>query len=673
MRFLRRAAAIDSLALALLVCLLIQPLFRLNYLDNWPSIESTFIADARILGEHLPHTGWQPLWYCGTRADYIYPPALRYGTALISQIANVIPARAYHLYIAIFYVLGILSIYWLARAGSGSRASAVLAALVAAFLSPSYLLVNVLRRDSGFLVPHRLHTLMDYGEGPHIAALAVLCFALAAALAALRKPGHAALACAAALCALVVANNFYGATALAILYPILVWSVWVGDRSNSIWWRAAAIPALAWGLSAFWLTPSYLRITLTDLKWVGGVGNSPGLYLAVGIVFYALFSFAAGSRRPEQIWRMFIFGAAFITGLYVLSFYYFGLQVFGDPRRLVPEMDVFLILCFVETVRTLWQTPRLRVPLALLVIVAFAPAARYVKHLWSPFPSVARLENAYPYQTIAWVHDHLPGARILPEGTVRFWFDVWSDIPQPDGGSEQGMINQNLPGALWQIHQGDRADLSLLWLQALGTDAVIVPAKVSREYYQDYRYPEKFSGALPVLHDDGQGTVIYAVPRVHPGIARVVDSAAIAAVPPLQGGDDRAALLSYIAAIENPAQPAATLQWQGSDAAVLHARTATGQSVLVQETWDPAWHAYENSRELSVRLEDRLGFMLIDAPPGEHDIHMKFETPLENRVGGGVFFITALILAGLIFKSASPGIKALIFPRRHALSRVGRR
>ena len=58
-------------------CFLIKPLFRLKYLDNWPSIESTFIAEGRMLGEHLPHPGWQPLWYCGTRTDYIYPPALR--------------------------------------------------------------------------------------------------------------------------------------------------------------------------------------------------------------------------------------------------------------------------------------------------------------------------------------------------------------------------------------------------------------------------------------------------------------------------------------------------------------------------------------------------------------------------------------------------------------------
>ena len=56
---------------------LIQPLWLTEYLNNWGSIDSTFIADARFLKEHGPYPQWQPLWYCGTRFNYIYPPALR--------------------------------------------------------------------------------------------------------------------------------------------------------------------------------------------------------------------------------------------------------------------------------------------------------------------------------------------------------------------------------------------------------------------------------------------------------------------------------------------------------------------------------------------------------------------------------------------------------------------
>ena len=76
----RASWLLDSVLLFALAAVLILPLWRLTYLDNWISIESTFIADARFLADHWPHPRWQPLWYGGTRFDYVYPPALRYGT-----------------------------------------------------------------------------------------------------------------------------------------------------------------------------------------------------------------------------------------------------------------------------------------------------------------------------------------------------------------------------------------------------------------------------------------------------------------------------------------------------------------------------------------------------------------------------------------------------------------
>ena len=297
----KRVFLFDSLILVFLTVLLIDPLFGLDYLDNWTSIESTFIAQARMLSEHLPHPGWQPLWYCGTRMDYIYPPALGYGTVLIAKLGHVLPAHAYHIYTAIFYVLGIAAVYALVRIGSASRGAAWLAAAATALLSPSFLLLKQFRVDSGFWVPQRLHVLMAYGEGPHISSLCVVPAALAAAFLALRKWRPAALAAAGVLGALVVATNFYGAVALAIFYAIMVWSVWIGEASEqAVLLRAAAIPALAWGLSAFWFTPSYVWITLIDLKWVSQPGTLASLMiLAIVVALYGLVSRRFGLGRPD--------------------------------------------------------------------------------------------------------------------------------------------------------------------------------------------------------------------------------------------------------------------------------------------------------------------------------------------------------------------------------------
>ncbi|MBL8234849.1 MAG: hypothetical protein JNL98_40490, partial [Bryobacterales bacterium] len=152
---------------------LVWPVFQLKYSDKWSSIESTFISDARFLHKHWPHPQWQPNWYTGTRFDYVYPPALRYGTAGLMKAYEKLGApQAYHIYIGVMYCFGIAGVYLLARMGSGSRWAAILAALAVATVSPSFLMIADIRQDAinNHWEPHRLGVLMRYGEGPHMSA-----------------------------------------------------------------------------------------------------------------------------------------------------------------------------------------------------------------------------------------------------------------------------------------------------------------------------------------------------------------------------------------------------------------------------------------------------------------------------------------------------------------------
>ena len=661
----------DSLAIAAATAFLIWPLFRLKYADAWASIESTFIADSRMLAARLPHPGWQPLWYCGTRWDYVYPPALRYGTAWLAVLGHMTTARAYHLYTALFYVFGIAAVYWLVRAGTESRVTAWLVAAATALLSPSFLLLPAIRRDSMGWIPQRLHVLAAYGEGPHISALTVLPAALAVSLLALRG-GHArALAGAAILCALVVSTNFYGATALAIFFPVLVWAVWLGVGGWRVWARAAAIAALACGLCAFWLTPSYLRITLLDLKWVAQPGNPRSRLEAIGVAgLFCLVSWYAARGRRDRVWSVFVWGAALLVSLDVLGLAWFGFRVTGDSWRLVPELDLVLILAGAEVVRAMWRRPLWRIVAGVAVVAAFGFAANYLRHPWSPFARSGPIENQYPYKIAAWVRDRLPGERVFTSGTARLWFDAWADNSEPVGGSAQGLSNQNLPDANYQVTAGADADLAIAWLRALGTDAVVVPGKASLEVYRDFQHPEKFAGVLPVLFDDTHGTAIYRVPRLYPNIARVVGRRAMAALAPIHGGADAEPLRRYVEAIEDPSQREITVTWRGFDGVDLDAdldvnagTDGDDAAILLQETYDPAWRAYEGARELSVRIEPVMGFMLIDVPAGRHSIRMRFETPAENRVGAAVSALAvALAIAMLLVRPAAlragPGASA---------------
>jgi hypothetical protein len=644
-----RRTLVDSGIIFLFTCLLIAPLFKMEYSDHWGSIESTFIADARMLREHLPHPAWQPLWYCGTRFDYIYPPALRYGTALISLLARISTARAYHLYTAFFYALGISGVYLLVYAGSRSRAQAWLASIGTALLSPALMLMENFRNDSQYWVPQRLHVLAVYGEGPHISSLSILGFALAASFVALREWTPRAFAASGILCAAVVATNFYGATALALFFPILAWATWLEVRRHSVWLRAAGIAAMAYGLCAVWLTPAYMRITALNMHWVAEPSKSSSIAIAIGCALvFCIVTFTIAKTRGIKAWPTFLAGAAGATSIYVLGFHFFGIRVTGDAYRLAPEMDMALILLFACCAVTCWKRLRVRFLIVILLCAACYPAGQYLAHRRSQLVRAHSIQTRPEFQVAKWMADNFPQARALPTGSIRYWYNAWFDNEEAYGGSNQGLLNQLLPAAHWQITQGDRADIAIAWLQALGVDAVIVPNKESEEIYHDYSHPEKFAGALPEVYNDHKGVIIYRVPRRYPGIARVVDRAALASIGLPRGGVDLETLTRYVSALDQGPDSQPAVVRRGFDSFDVTVAISPGQAVLLQETFDPAWHVYSDGKPLPVE-HDALGFMLVTAPIGAHTMHFQFETPLENRVGGILTLVTGVVAVTLLF------------------------
>lgn len=653
-RVSRSNLSLDFVIVFVVTAALIWPLFKLKYLDSWGSIESTFISDARFLSEHWPHPRWQPLWYCGTRFDYIYPPALRYGTAAITKIyPKVVPARAYHLYIAFFYCIGIAGVYFFARVASGSRGAGWLAAAAAALLSPSFLFLPLFRHDAQtvFLVPLRLGVLVRYGEGPHMTAFGLIPIALACAWHGIRNASPVALATAAFVSALVALNNFYGATALAIFFPVLVWSLWITERERSIWLRAAIIVALAYGFTAFWLTPSYIRITIRNLRYVSDPGSPAARWAALAIVVaFGCVSWKLGRRRPDRAYVLFTLGSAALFFWIVVSYLYLRSPVMGQPHRLIPELDLALILMAVEFSRRLWLYlpsvgPRLLI--AALALVCFYPSNRYLRHAWKLYPPYPNYQQRIEYRLTDWIAKNMPDSRNFTTGSVRFWYDAWHDLAEFGGGSDQGVLNSTLLDGAYQIQAGPNPEVAIQWMLCSGVDAVLVHDKNSEEYYHNFANPKKFSGALPVIYDDGAGNVIYRVPRRFPGIARVADTGRMTHLKPVQWSEDLQNLRAYSDVLEKGPDSAATVRWEGTGVMRVHAQLKSGESIVLLETYDPNWHAWSGGRELPIH-KDAMNFMWIETPPGALEIRLSFETPLENRIGQIVTALSIAIFFGLI-------------------------
>jgi hypothetical protein len=648
----RREILLDCVLLFVLASIFLAPYYKRKYTDQWPSIESTFISDARFLAAHWPHPRWQPLWYTGTRFDYIYPPALRYGTAMLSKLFGWWTVKAYHFYTIFFYCVGIAGVYLLVRMGGRSRVAGCLCALAAGLMSPSFLFLKNMREDAGpWLVPVRFNVLVHYGEGPHITALCLLPIALAFAWSALEAKRPRSLALAAIFCAALVSNNFYGATSLAIFFPLLVWSFFVTRPNRSILFPTLAIPVLAYGLTAFWLSPSYLQITLHNMEYVASKGNSwSGVVAVATILVFCAGSYKFARRRRDRTWAVFVIGAVVFFGLNVVGNHFLNFRVIGEPGRLVPELDLVLILGAALTLEWLWERPGiwLRFAVGAVLIVAFATTRHYIKHprhVVEPWPDYrSRVE----YHVSDWLWKNMPDARVFSSGTVRFWFDTWHDLNEMGGGSDQGLMNPVVYDSTWEILLGSDPELVSLWLKAMAVDVMYAAGPTSEEPYKDIQHQERFA-QLPLLWDDGQGDRLWSLQRRFAPRVRVVDTAGLNGLPPLRNRSDLERLRLYVNVIEKGPDSPATLGHPTPDSMVLHANVGAGQSLLVQETWDPSWQASVDGKSLPIR-KDEMGFMAIDPPPGEHTVRLEFSMPIENRLGWGLTGLTMIALAILAIR-----------------------
>jgi hypothetical protein len=177
----------------------------------------------------------------------------------------------------------------------------------------------------------------------------------------------------------------------------------------------------------------------------------------------------------------------------------------------------------------------------------------------------------------------------------------------------------------------------------------VVPGKDSQEPYKDIGDTKKYEGSLALLRDDGEGNRYYRVPRGSTGIVRVVDRTRMEAVPEIRWEGLTTQVQAYAEAMEGgPAGDRARGRWRGSDELDVTAETGPGEALLVQETYDPYWRAYEGGRALEIR-KDPVGHMLVAVAPGAHAIRMVFETPSEVVAGraAGIGCLLAIALVGV--------------------------
>jgi hypothetical protein len=626
------------LVLLLLNILIASRLFRLEYSANLWSNEGEFIAIARGVANHLGNLMWWPEWACGLPFQNTYLPLLHVLAGLFSRVSGHSPALAFHQTAAAFLCVGPVFLYLMARGMTRLPGASFLAAAAYSLVSPCALL-PAFRTDMGGLWNlRRLQILGYYGEGPHTASMALLPLAILFLYLAIERGGVWRRALAGVFLGATVLANAFGAVILMAAAAAMLAAYGEG-RFRRVLLLLAAIGGLAY----CWISPALPPSVIAAIRM-----NSPtvdGDYHYSFRSFAGLLILAAGFavawlvarklRAPAHV-RFFLLFAWLMSGIVTLGVVA-RINVVPQPHRYQIAMDMALCLLAVFASAALLQrlSPRALPWAAAALALLFAVQTRHVVHYAHSQIHSTDVTQTAMYRMARWTDANLHGGRVFVGGSYSFYFNDFTDTPQVFGAQDPMLPNFTLRHAVFTVYSGMNAgsrdaEISLLWLKALGARAISVPGPSSPEYYKPFANPRKFEGVLPVLWQEGDDTV-YGIPSRNDSLAYVMAPGDLVHDPPVNGLDT-AQMERYVAALDSPAYPEAKWRWTSRSSATIAATIAPGQVVSTQVTYSPGWRASAGGAPQPV-AKDGLGLLVVEPTcQGACEITLSFDGGPEWRI-----------------------------------------
>jgi hypothetical protein len=608
-----------SLAAVLLAvnCYVVRDLFSVGFINQMASIDGAHIGVARYLAEHWRDLGWFQLWYAGVPYQNTYPPLLRALVALAIKLSGAAPVVAYHFVTAALYALGPVTFFWMAWRISRSRAFSFGAAMFYSLVSPSALFGPAIFKDLGSaLNGRRVQTLLQYGDGPHIASLTLIPLAMVALDVALEKRRPVFYVLAALGMVAVVLTNWLGAVGLAV--AVIAYLLARPQTSPRVWLAAVAIGIYAYLVALPWIPPSTLAAISANSQVQGGaykIGAEHLRYLGLGLIALAFLHSICERLKVSAIVRFAIFFTLPMAAI-VLCSMWLDVSILPQPYRYQLEAEMGIAILAVFSLQPLAaRMGRREKAIALAGFLLFCWfQARHYRHFtwWMDRPIDIR--STFEYQAAQWFDHNLKGQRVLAPGSVGFWLTTFNDTPQLSGGFDQGLTNRLLPAVTYQLYTGEGSngredEIGELWLKVFGVQAVMVGGPHSREVYRPFSNPHKFASRFRVLWRDGDD-VTYEVPARSRSLAHVMKREDLAPRMPA-GGVDIAPLRPYVAALDNPAYPLADFRWLAPSRAAITANLERSQILSVQISYHPGWHARVNGRACRV-YRDHLDLLVIE-------------------------------------------------------------
>lgn len=589
------------------------------------------------------------------RFENTYLPLTQWATALFILVSGWSPAKSFHTVTAGFYVLGPLTLFGMALLLSRKLLTSFIAAAAYSCLSISTLLIPLVRIDTGGpLNLRRLQSLVFYGEAPHTVVLSLLPIAVMCCYLALTRDSVRWKVLAGISAAAIALTNAFGIVAL--LYTLLSLVLCFCTRSLL---KSISILALIGTLSYLWICP-WLSPTMIQAIRI----NSPTVdgdyrytmasWFALAILFVSYGLIWWGLRRIGTAdYLQFFVLIAYVPSFFVLSYLMVNAPVIAQPVRYHLQMDMTVILALIFCGAMLRNHLSKKVSTAFLCIIltGLSVQTRHVIRYGRSFIRSVEASQLVEYRIAKWMTENRPGQKAFISGSSAYWYNIFSDNPQFHASHDPSTQNTFLKIPVFSIHSGmnagdQDAQYSLAWLKAFGARAISVSGPNGQEYYKPIVNSKKFDGLLSEIWRDGDD-VIYEIPSRSSSLAHVIPSSAVVSKKPIHGLDTEP-IQPFLAALDDPQYPVASMNWEGLSHAVIQATLKQGQVIAVQITDDPGWEATIEGKQQNIQA-DAIGQMIIQPDCiGDCTVSLTFtggsETVMTRAFSIAAMLVTILLI-----------------------------
>jgi hypothetical protein len=620
------------------------------------SMQGFWIAIAKHAGSSWVHANWWPYWDGGMPFEFTYAPLIPAWIAAWSALARIPHILALQSISGVVYCLAPCTLFLMAWRLTRAPGSAFLGALFYSLTAPTQLLVP----DAGFSWSsfwdaRRLYIVTAWDETPHMAALALLPLAILSLVASLEKRRWRYYISTVVLIALMAAASEFGPIdfmlgALCLLF-VFHRKEWPKNVAVTI-----GLGAFAYILIVPFLSPSLLGAIGTASQDGRAPGFSTGSITAAAMVavgWAALWQYLPRWTRDWTLQFFVLF--AYLTASIPLIAACFHRQFLPQPGRYKEEMEMGFALLAVFGLRPWFvrATLGLKVTVVILLLAfgaeQIASHRRYAKAIMQP----RDMRQTVEYRAAVWAERNLSSARVMLPGSMAQWADAFSGIAQFSGGSWSQALNPVQQLALSAVYNGattpeQDARVSLAWLKAFGVGAIAVGGPHSQEFWKPYAHPAKFDGVLPTLWREDDVT-IYRIPQRSSSLAHVVPRSAVVTRAP-SGVGDIEGLERYASVLDDPTLPEASLRWDESNRADVRATANEGQSISIQISYHPGWHAHANGQAVPLH-RDGLGLMWLDPQcHGPCEVRLDYDGGWEMRLSRCASFtaLGALLFIALV-------------------------